>query len=84
MLQLLVLRAWTMLEASKVFINLHDHVFITTKSQVAALHIKPMLLQCFHKITCQKRMNIDVIWVSQLIKKAYDYCRCSSFVMFQK
>ena len=76
--------AWTMLAASNAFIILHDHDFITTKSQEAVLLIKPTLFQWFHKTTCQKRMNIDVIWVSQWIKKAYDYCCFSSFVMFQK
>ena len=76
--------AWTMLAASNAFIILHDHDFITTKSQEPVLHIKPMLFHWFHKITCQKRMNIDDIWVSQWIKKAYDYCCFSSFVMFQK
>ena len=29
-------------------------------------------------------MNIDVIWNSQLIQKAYDYYCLSSFFMFQK
>ena len=76
--------AWTMLEASNGFIILHDHVFTATKSQEAALLIKPTLFQWFHKITCQTRMNIDIIWNSQLIKKAYDYCCFSSFSMFQK
>ena len=43
--------AWTMLAASNAFIILHDHDFITTKSQEAVLLIKPMLFQWFHKIT---------------------------------
>ena len=37
--------AWAMLEASKVFINLHDDVFITMKSQEAVLLVKATLFQ---------------------------------------
>ena len=76
--------AQTMLEASNAFIDLHDHIFITTKSQEAALLIKPMPFERFHKTHAQKPMNVDVIWDPQLIKKADGYYCVSSFVMSQK
>ena len=45
---------WTMIEASNAFINLHDHVFITTKSQEADFLIKPMPFQWFHNTACSE------------------------------